>query len=72
MREKAGLSEALAGLFHNLRSFRQTELASTFPLFVFCRWLGNSEKIADKHYLTLEDSYFEKAAQGGARSGALI
>jgi integrase len=68
--KKAGL-KGWPRLFQNMRSSRQTELAGIFPLFVVCRWLGNSEKIADKHYLTLEDSYFEKAAKGGAKSGAL-
>ena len=34
-------------------------------------WLGNTPKVALKHYLQVTDADFEKAVQGGAESGAL-
>jgi integrase len=54
-------------LFHNLRASRQTELSQTFPLYIVCRWLGNSEKVADQHYLSVLESSFSKAAQNAAQ-----
>ncbi len=48
-------------LFQNLRSTRQTELESEFPLHVVCSWLGNSEKVARRHYLQVHDQHFAKA-----------
>jgi integrase len=58
-------------LFHNLRASRETELAATYPIHVVCEWIGNSAAIAAKHYLTVREEDFERAAQGGAKSGAL-
>lgn len=37
-------------LFQNLRSTRETELMKSFPIAVVCAWLGNSPKVALKHY----------------------
>ena len=48
-------------LFHNLRASRQTELQETYPSHVVCAWMGNSEKIAIKHYLKVTDAHFAKA-----------
>ena len=48
-------------VWHNLRSSCQTELTETFPSHVVTAWLGNSERIAEKHYLQVLDSHFEKA-----------
>ena len=56
--------------FHNLRASRETELAATFPLHVVCEWIGNSERIADRHYLQVTDEHFETAAGGAAKSDA--
>lgn len=58
-------------LFHNLRASRQTELEKRFPSHVVCRWLGNSESIAGKHYLQVLDEHFEEAVKEGANLGAL-
>src|SRR5262249_43919720 len=58
-------------LFHNLRASRETELAADYPIHVVCAWIGNTERIAAKHYLQVTDDYFESASQGGAKSGAL-
>jgi integrase len=47
--------------FHNLRASRQTELAASYPLHVVCAWLGNSAKVAMKHYLQVREEDFERA-----------
>ncbi len=48
-------------LFHNLRGSRQTELAAKHPIHVVCAWLGNTQAVAQTHYLQLRDSDFEDA-----------
>jgi len=60
-------------LFHNLRASRETELADEFPIHVVCEWIGNSPDVARKHYFTVTDDHFaraagEKAAQNPAQS----
>jgi integrase len=59
-------------LWQNLRSSRETELAETFPLHVVTAWIGNTERVASKHYLQVTDDHFARAAQGGAKSGAPV
>ncbi|MCA9231209.1 MAG: site-specific integrase [Planctomycetales bacterium] len=54
--------------WHNMRATRQTELADRFPGHVVCKWLGNNETTAIKHYLRVRDDHFEKAAQNPAQS----
>lgn len=54
-------------LFQNLRSARQTELEGTFPSHVVCKWIGNSPKVASKHYLQVTEEHYEKAAQNPAQ-----
>ena len=49
--------------FQNLRSSRQTELAESFPIHVVTKWLGNSLKVAEKHYLQVRDEEYAKAVQ---------
>ncbi|MBI1312017.1 tyrosine-type recombinase/integrase [bacterium] len=65
--ERAGV-EPWPKLFHNLRATRQTELEESFPSHVVCRWLGNSESIARKHYLQLTDEHFERAVGPSAEA----
>ncbi len=48
-------------LFQNLRSSRQTELQEVFPTHVVCSWLGNSERVAFKHYLQVTEDHFNAA-----------
>lgn len=48
-------------LFHNLRASAQTDLASRFPIHVVCEWLGNTEAIAQEHYLKVTDADFDAA-----------
>ena len=49
-------------LFQNLRSSRETELLKQFPVHVVCAWLGNTPKIAMKHYLQVTEEDYKKAA----------
>jgi integrase len=58
-------------LFHNLRASRETELAEQFPIHVVCSWIGNTEKIAARHYLQTTDAYFDRAVQRGTESGTV-
>ena len=48
-------------IWQNLRSSRETELASDHPMHVVCAWIGNSERVAARHYLQVTDAHFEKA-----------
>ena len=57
-------------LFQNLRSTRETELCETFPVHVVCKWLGNSQPVAARHYLQVTEDHFRKAARFPARSVA--
>lgn len=68
--KRAG-AEPWPRLFHNMRASRQTELSAEHPLHVVCYWLGNSEAIASKHYLTVREEDFAKAVTPGALHGAL-
>ncbi len=58
-------------LWQNLRSTRQTELAESFPAHVVCNWIGNSQAVANEHYLQVTDDHFEKATRKQAQSGAV-
>ena len=65
--DRAGV-QAWPKLWHNMRSSRQTELTEEFPSHVVTSWMGNSERIADRHYLQVLDSHFKKAARPRARA----
>lgn len=58
--KKAGLSP-WPKLFQNLRASRETELCQDFPLHVAAGWIGNTPKVAIRHYLQTIDSDWEKA-----------
>ncbi len=49
--------------FQNLRSTRETELSATYPLHVVCAWIGNTARVAVRHYLQLTDDDFARAAR---------
>lgn len=51
-------------LFHNLRASRETELVESYPVQVVTSWLGNTPRIAMKHYLMTTDEHFAAAVQG--------
>ena len=59
---KAGLTP-WPRLFHNLRSTRQTELTEKFPAHVVSAWIGNTERMAQNHYLQVTDTHFEQAVK---------
>ena len=67
--KRAGL-QPWPRLFHAMRASRETELAKEYPIHVVTAWLGNTPRIAMKHYLQVTDADFERAAQDGAESGA--
>ena len=50
-------------LFHNLRASREEELSADWPIHKVVYWLGNTQKIAIKHYLMVTDEDFKKAVQ---------
>jgi hypothetical protein len=50
--------------FHNLRASRETELAEKYSVQVVTDWLGNTPKIAMRHYLMTTDEHFEAAVRG--------
>ncbi len=58
--KRAGV-EPWERIFQNLRASRETELADVHPLHVVTAWLGNTERVASKHYLQVTDAHFEKA-----------
>ncbi len=58
-------------LFQNLRASRETELASRFPMHVVCAWIGNSQRIAAKHYLQVTDGDFDAAIQTARQTAHL-
>ena len=47
--------------FQNLRASRETELVERFPIHTVTSWLGNSPRIAMKHYLQTTETHFENA-----------
>lgn len=65
---RAGLSP-WPRLYHNLRASRQTDLEAQHPTHVVCAWMGNSQRIAVKHYLQVTDADYELAAKNAADCG---
>lgn len=59
--KRCGYQDGLPRFYQNCRNNRQTELEAEFPLHVVCRWLGNSEATAKKHYLKVRQSHFDQA-----------
>lgn len=57
-------------LFHAFRATRETELARDYPLHVVTAWLGNTPKIAMKHYLQVTESDMRRATGADQESGA--
>ncbi len=49
-------------LFQNLRASRETELMRQEPAHLVHAWVGNSEGVAEDHYLMATDEDFERAA----------
>ena len=57
-------------LFHTLRASCETDLLDTLPMSAVTEWLGHSAAIALKHYVRVPEHLFDRAAKGGAESGA--
>lgn len=70
--ERAGLNP-WPKVWQNLRSTRETELLKDFPIHVVCGWIGNTERIARRHYLQITDADFDQATgvQRAAESAAI-
>ncbi|QDT15087.1 tyrosine-type recombinase/integrase [Alienimonas californiensis] len=54
--------------FCNMRATRQTELTAEFPSHVVCGWIGNSEDVANEHYLRTIDVDFQRAVAGDGKA----
>lgn len=67
--ERAGLT-LWEKPFQNLRSSRETDLADVYPIHVVCKWIGNSEAVAKKHYLQVMEEHFNRASGKSAAPGA--
>jgi len=67
--EQAGLNP-WPKIFQNLRSTRETELAGRLPMHVVCEWIGNSPKVAVKHYLGVTEGDYDQAV-GKSAANAL-
>src|SRR5262249_16038739 len=57
-------------LFHTLRASCETDLLERFPISAVTEWLGQSAAVALMHYAPGPAPLFERAAGGGAESGA--
>ena len=55
-------------VFQNLRASRETELVETYPVHVVTGWLGNTPKVAMRHYLMTTDEHFDAAVRGGEKA----
>jgi len=45
-------------------------MAETWPMYVVCAWIGNSQAVAQKHYLQVTEDHFRRAAQNPAQCPA--
>ncbi|MDG1898059.1 MAG: tyrosine-type recombinase/integrase [Fuerstiella sp.] len=55
--------ESWPRIFQNLRASRQTELEKQHGMKAACEWLGNSPKVANRHYLTVTEEDFGRALE---------
>ena len=68
--ERAGL-EKWPRLFHAMRSSRESDLVKWHPLHIASRWLGNTPRIAEKHYLITSNADFDEASGMESEGGAV-
>ncbi len=64
---RAGL-QAWPRIFQNLRATRESELAAIYPLHVVTAWIGNTARIAERHYLQVPPEFFQQASEISADS----
>ncbi len=55
-------------LFQNLRASRETELAEAFPVQVVTEWIGNSPRVAQRHYLQTTEEHYQRAVKAVAEA----
>lgn len=60
--ERAGLS-LWPKPFQNMRASLEDDLARDFPIHEVTAWVGNSPKVALKHYLIVRDDSFRRASE---------
>ena len=63
--EKAGIPK-WSKPFVSMRGSCETDLAEIFPIKVVTTWIGNSPRVAQKHYLRVLPSHYDKAAKSVA------
>jgi integrase len=66
---RAGLSP-WPKTFQNLRASCETDWCDELPLAAACAMIGNSARIARKHYLSVKDEHFDRIAGGSAAKSA--
>ena len=62
---KAGVSQ-WPKLFQNLRASRETELMRQHPAHLVYAWIGNTEGVAEDHYLMVTDADYARASAAPA------
>ncbi len=53
--------ETYPRLFHNLRASCRTELQEKMPEHAINKWLGQSSRVAEEHYITVHDEHWDRA-----------
>ncbi|MFO0806617.1 MAG: hypothetical protein U0791_26225 [Gemmataceae bacterium] len=49
----------------------ETDLMQDHPIHAVTEWIGNTPRVALRHYLQVLESDFAKAVNGGAETGAV-
>ena len=52
-----------------MRGSAETDLAEVFPIKVVTTWIGNSPRVAQKHYLRVLPSHYDQAVKSAALFG---
>lgn len=60
--DKAGV-QRWPKIFQNLRSTRQTTLERFYPRGTVCAWMGNTEDVAEAHYVQEMEEFRKQAAE---------
>lgn len=60
--ERAGM-EPWPKLFQNLRSTRSTEITKQWGAALESKWIGHSQRVADRHYFQVTDEDFNRASE---------
>ncbi len=67
--KNAGI-EVWQKVFQNLRSSRENELMQEHPAHVVLEWIGHTAKVAQGHYLKVNDADYDRASGEAARNAA--